>query len=170
MDNLEEYIKRNAEEFNTAELPEGHLERFIKKMDSPSVLSTGSVTRKTVRRIVWASVAVAAALAGIIFINRPVANDDLIIAGHSKDWFANIGNDEIDICRTYYEKVGEFYEAILTQHPDGSFDESVSNIAEETIPLVDQLPEEMEPDARAAVLKEYYGDLLDGLERIVNIK
>ena len=61
MDNLEEYIKRNAEEFNTAELPEGHLERFIEKMDSPTVLPTGSETRKTVRRIVWASVAVAAA-------------------------------------------------------------------------------------------------------------
>ena len=161
MDNLEEYIKRNAEEFNTAELPEGHLERFIEKMEP---------RQNKVHKIVWAVLAVAAALTAIIFLNQPKGNDDLIISGHSKDWFANIGNDEIDICRTYYEKVGEFYEAILTQHPDGSFDESISNIAEETIPLVDQLPDEMDPEARAAVLKEYYGDLLDGLERIMNIK
>lgn len=161
MDNLEEYIKSNAEEFNTVELPDGHLDRFIEKMEP---------RQNKVHKIVWAALAVAAALTAIIFLNQPKGNEDLMISGHSKDWFANIGNDQIEISRTYYEKVGELYEVILSQHPDGSLDDSISSIAEETIPLIDQLPEEMDPETKAAILKEYYGDLLDGLERIKNIK
>lgn len=168
MDNLEEYIKRNAEDFNSAELPAGHLDRFIKRMDTVTVGEQHRTTK--IRRIVWAAIAVAAALAAVIFINRQGIKDDFMITGQNTDWFANVGNSEVEICQAYYEKVGELYEVILSHHPDGSLDDSISSIAEETIPLLDQLPDEMDPEARAAVLKEYYGDLLDGLERIVNIK
>ena len=167
MDNLEEYIKRNAEEFNSADLPDGHLDRFINKMDTVKI---GEQRQTTLHHIIWATVAIAAALACIIFINRPGTKDELMISGKGQDWFANVSNSEVEICQAYYEKVGELYEVILSHHPDGSLDDSISSIAEETIPLVDQLPEEMDPEARAAVLKEYYGDLLDGLERIKNIK
>ena len=164
MDNLEEYIKRNAEAFNSAELLDGHLDRFIEKMD------VQSQHRPNIRRIVWASIAVAAALAAIIFLNHSNGNDDLMISGQSHDWFANVGNDQVEICQAYYDKVSELYEVILSHNPDGSLDDSISSIAEEAVPLVDQLPEEMDPEARAAVLKEYYGELLDGLESMLNIK
>ena len=183
MDNLEKYIKDNTEAFNDAELPEGHLDRFMAKLvDSAPTQgqdsfgrpfsrlgrgaqggqgSLGSVGRRT-RRILWPAVAVAAALAVIIFLNRP--------STETHDWFANVGNDQIEICQTYYEKAGELYEIILAKNPDGSMDESVNSIADGGIPLVDQLPEELDPEVRAAILKEYYGELLNGLERIKNIK
>ena len=183
MDNLEKYIKDNTEAFNDAELPEGHLDRFMAKLsskvlepsqDSPDLPALRALTWKTVgqrsldpagklvSRILWTTLAVAAAFAVIIFLNRP--------STETHDWFANVGNDQIEICQTYYEKAGELYEIILADHPDGSMDESVNSIADGGIPLVDQLPEELDPDVRAAILKEYYGELLNGLERIKNIK
>ena len=184
MDNLEKYIKDNTEVFNDAEIPEGHLDRFLAKLgsevpeqeqDSPDLPALRALTGKTVgqgslgsaagkrtRRILWTALAVAAASAVIIFLNRP--------SNESHDWFANIGNDQAEICRMYYEQVGELYEVILKNHPDGSMDESISSIAEESIPLVDQLPEDMDPEARAAILKEYYGNLLDGLEKLKDAK
>ena len=163
MDNLEKYIKDNSEAFNDAELPEGHLDRFVAKLESQASFQQGhSPGVKRVRRILWAALAVAAATAVMIFLNRPT--------DETHDWFANVGNDQLEICRTYYEKAGELYEIILAQNPDGSMDESVGSIADGGIPLVDQLPDDMDPEARAAILKEYYGELLNGLERMKNIK
>jgi hypothetical protein len=164
MYNLEKYIKDNSEAFNDAELPEGHLDRFVAKLESQASFQQGpdSPGVKRVRRILWAALAVAAASAVMIFLNRPT--------DETHDWFANVGNDQLEICRTYYEKAGELYKIILAQNPDGSMDESVGSISDGGIPLVDQLPEDMDPEARAAVLKEYYGELLNGLERMKNIK
>ena len=165
MDNLEKYIKDNAEAFNDAGLPEGHLDRFIAKLESQATFeeSQDSPGVKRVRRILWAALAVAASLTVFVFLNHRPATE-------THDWFANVGNDQLEICQTYYEKAGELYEIILAQNPDGSMDESVGSIADGGIPLVDQLPDDMDPDARAAVLKEYYGELLNGLERMKNIK
>ena len=119
--------------------------------------------RKRTRRILWAALAVAASLTVFIFLNRRPSTE-------THDWFANVGNDQLEICQTYYEKAGELYEIILAQNPDGSMDESVGSIADGGVPLVDQLPDDMDPDARATILKEYYGELLNGLERMKNIK
>ena len=157
MDNLEKYIKDNAEAFNDAGLPEGHLDRFIAKLESQA---PGG---KRVRRILWTALAVAASLTVFVFLNHRPATE-------THDWFANVGNDQLEICQTYYEKAGELYEIILAQNPDGSMDESVGSIADGGVPLVDQLPDDMDPDARATILKEYYGELLNGLERMKNIK
>lgn len=170
MDNLEKYIKDNAEAFNDSELPEGHLDRFIAKLESQASFEQGqdgqgslAPSGKRVRRILWAALAVAASLTVFVFLNHRPATE-------THDWFANVGNDQLEICQTYYEKAGELYEIILAQNPDGSMDESVGSIADGEIPLIDQLPDDMDPDARAAVLKEYYGELLNGLERMKNIK
>ena len=70
----------------------------------------------------------------------------------------------------YYDKVAEYYETMLKTDPVGEMENAIDMVIDETIPLIDQLPEEMEPEARAAVLKEYYSNLLDGLDRIKNIK
>ena len=166
MDDLEKYIKQNRESFDEQEIPEGHLERFEALLDSSPALERPVVkqseSRRLIRRILWTSVAAAAALAGIIFLNRP--------AEKTRDWFAGIGNDGFAICNAYYDKVAECYEAMLLKYPDGEMQSTIETITRETIPMIDQLPEEMDPDAKAAVLKEYYGDLLEGLDRIKNIK
>ena len=184
MDNLEKYIKDNTEAFNDAGLPEGHLDRFLLKLNASAQQlrhnspgrpfsrlgreaqgGQGSFdsVRKRTRRILWTALAVAASLTVFVFLNHRPATE-------THDWFANVGNDQLEICQTYYEKAGELYEIILAQNPDGSMDESVGSIADGGVPLVDQLPDDMDPDARATILKEYYGELLNGLERMKNIK
>lgn len=159
MDNLEEYIRLNREAFDEQEVPEGHLVRFEERL-------AGQVAGQK-RPLIWfrfASVAagIAAAVAAVvIFINRP--------GERHKDWFAGVGNDQLEICQAYYGKMAEFYETILNGDFDGTRLSELEAIAGEGIPLVDQLPEEIDPETRAAVLKEYYGALLDGMDRLNRI-
>ena len=197
MNNLEEYIRLNREAFDEQEVPEGHLLRFEERLETlrsaqgDSKVAQGDSTpepplatgrtqpqrsengrgrdqvagRK--RPLIWlrfASVAtgIAAAVAAVvIFINRP--------AERHKDWFAGVGNDQLEICQAYYGKMAEYYETILKGDFDGTRQFDLEAIAGEGIPLVDQLPDEIDPETRAAVLKEYYGALLDGMERLNTI-
>ena len=159
MDNLEEYIRLNREAFDEQEVPEGNLMRFEERL-------AGQVTgrKRPSKWLRFASVAagIAAAIAAVvIFINRP--------GERHKDWFAGVGNDQLEICQTYYGKMAEYYETILKGDFDGTRQFDLEAIAGEGIPLVDQLPDEIDPETRAAVLKEYYGALLDGMERLNKI-
>lgn len=159
MDNLEEYIRLNREAFDEQEVPEGHLMRFEERL-------AGQVTgrKRPSKWLRFASVAagIAAAIAAVvIFINRP--------GERHKDWFAGVGNDQLEICQTYYGKMAKYYETILKGDFDGTRQFDLEAIAGEGIPLVDQLPDEIDPETRAAMLKEYYGALLDGMERLNKI-
>ena len=40
------------------------------------------------------------------------------------------------------------------------------SIADDNAPLIDQLPEEMDTAAKAAILREYYGELLEGARKV----
>ena len=190
MDNLEEYIRLNREAFDEQEVPEGHLVRFeerlatLRRSTPEPPLATGRTQpqrsengrgrgqvadrkSETRRPFIWfrfASVAAgiaAAVTAVVIFINRP--------GERHKDWFAGVGNDQLEICQAYYGKMAEFYETILNGDFDGTRLSELEAIAGEGVPLVDQLPEEIDPETRAAVLKEYYGALLDGMDRLNRI-
>ena len=118
------------------------------------------------RRISWRAVmgwaaAVAAAIAAVvIFIKSPEEKHE--------DWFAGVGEDQREICQTYYGKMADFYEAILRDDIDEARMGALESIAAENVPMVDQLPDELDPETRAAILKEYYGALLDGMERLNN--
>ena len=159
MDNLEEYIRLNREAFDEQEVPEGHLLRFEERL-------AGQVAGRK-RPLIWlrfVSVAtgIAAAVAAVvIFINRP--------GERHKDWFAGVGNDQLEICQAYYGKMAEFYESILKGDIDGTRQSALEAIAWESIPLADQLPDEIDLETRAAALKEYYGALLDGMDRLNKI-
>lgn len=129
------------------------------------------------RRIGWV-IGIAAALAALVTIGWPAGEEfpsgfgkgdegsSIITGSPTKDWFAGVGNDQFEICTTYYDKVAELYEDLLRTSPDSDLQNTLDLISEENIPMIEQLPEEMGPEARAEVLKEYYGNLLDGLERI----
>ena len=130
------------------------------------------------RRRIGCAIGIAAALAALVTIGWPAGEEfpsgfgkgdegsSFITGSPTKDWFAGVGNDQFEICTTYYDKVAELYEDLLRTSPDSDLQNTLDLISEENIPIIEQLPEEMEPEARAEVLKEYYGNLLDGLERI----
>ena len=198
MNNLEEYIKRNREAFDDKELPEGHEERFERRVEALRSAQSdrmadqvghdgrirldgqvghnrqaghdgrvgSDVQGMQERRISWRAVmgwaaAVAAAIAAVvIFIKSPEEKHE--------DWFAGVGEDQREICQTYYGKMADFYEAILADDIDEARLGALESIAAENVPMVDQLPDELDPETRAAILKEYYGALLDGMERLNN--
>ena len=197
MNNLEEYIKRNLEAFDDKELPEGHDARFERRLETlgsvqgdrvaaredrvtvqgdrvavrgdrssaPVKMVGGEKTEPRVRplfrTVALALAGIAAAIAAVvIFIKSPKDNHE--------DWFAGVGEDQWEICQTYYGKMAEFYEAILADDIDDARLPALESIVAESVPMVDQLPEELDPETRAAILKEYYGALLDGMERLNN--
>ena len=164
MSNFEEYIKQNLEAFDDQELPEGHLERFEAKLTGLEERPAQQPGQRPVKIWWWTAIAgVAAAVAAVaIFINQPTTSQ--------KDWFADIPEDQASICQAYYDQMAVMYSDILMTDVDGSKEAQLMTIAEETIPMIDQLPEELGEEERALILKEYYSDLLEGIEKIGRIK
>ena len=165
---LKEYIGVNPEAFDDQELPLGHETRFEAKLDAlleaehkTEVKTTGG-KRRMFSRIFSATVSIAAAATAVmIFINRP---------SKKVDWFAGVADDPRAVYLAYSEKVSSMYGEIFTRDLDNHWETTVGSIAEETVPMIDQLPEELDDTAKAVILKEYYGELLDGLDKINKIK
>lgn len=154
MKGLEEYIRADVGAFDDKEVPEGHEERFEAKLDAFRV----AVPKR--RGWAVAMTGVAAAVAAVIFVGRPA----------EKDWFAGVGENPVEIYEAYNERVADLYMNIFIKHPDGSMEDSAVLVAEENIPLIDLLPDEIDETQKAAILKEYYSALLDGLERLNKVK
>lgn len=158
MDKLEKYIMANREAFDDKELPEGHLERFEGRLDD-----LRAVKESRSRRVYWSlATGIAAALAVVLLINRP--------DGGKGDWFAGVGNDQVEICEKYYSNVADIYAELYADGRDSEIGLLAEGVVDETSPLIDQLPAEMGDEERAEILKEYYGELLDALIKIKNIK
>lgn len=174
MEDIEKIIRSNASAFDDRELPEGHLARFEAKLtqavpDESAPLMTAcsaDVHGKAVNRghaarlyeYLAEAVAVAAAVtAVVIFIN---------MQPQRTDWFAGVADDPGEVTLAYSEKASEICRDIFTKDIDGQMVAMVRSLEEEAVPMIDQLPDEMDDVSKAAVLKRYYGDLLDGLDKI----
>ena len=164
MIDLKEYIGDYRKEFDNAELPDGHEERFEAKLDAMLAARKEDDKSKTNRKgriLRWIPVAAAAVIAVGIFINRPA---------RKVDWFAGVTDDQVSVYLTYSEKVGQMYREIFLKDVEGNWETTVRGIADEAVPMIDQLPEELDDASKAAIMKEYYGKLLDGLNKINKIK
>ena len=169
LNDWESMIRKQAGAFDTEDLPEGHEARFAARLDA---MLTASENRREERRrsgflppfgrkslrVFLPAAGLAAALALVLVLVRP--------ARGRQNWFAFVGNDPVKIYKAYNRKVGKLYERLFTEAPDAGWEATAESIAEETVPLIDQLPPEMSPGERAAVLKSYYGDLLSGLSSL----
>jgi len=128
--------------FDLYDLPEGHEARFLEKLDA----TTGRrQQRRTIVR--WSAVAAAACLC--LLLALPIGSRR----------FTGARTPEAVYC-AYLDQVGSYYE----QFPAGTeeWQEAFTSLTDEAIPLFDQLPEEMPDREKMRILKEYYGELLDG--------
>lgn len=165
MIDLEEYIRNNREAFDDQEPPKGHLERFEARLDAAG-LSERTPKRqisgvRRAKRLAWIASVAAAVVAAVIFINRSTTE---------VDWFAGVADDPVSVYLSYSEKAGEMYREIFIKDVEGNLGTAAGSVAEEAVPMIDQLPEELDDARKAAIMKEYYGKLLDGLNKINKIK
>lgn len=164
MTDLNEYIRTNAQAFDSQELPAGHEKRFEAKLDA--MLSEGKSDMKAIRKrragiFSVLATAIAAAVAAVIFINRPEKEID---------WFAGVADDPVSVYLAYSEKAATMYEEILAKDVDARWETTVDGIVDENVPMIDQLPDELDNATKVAIMKEYYGKLLNGLNKINKIK
>lgn len=151
MNNWETYIRQHAAELDTAPLPEEAEERFLDRWEA------GHARQKSahgIRRIVLWSAAAAAAVALLVLL-RPAA---------PKDWFRGIDNTPEAVYSSYLAQVEHAWELA---GPYEDLSDQLSGLTEETVPMLEQLPEELPAAEQAQILRDYYGALLDGVESIL---
>ncbi len=168
MTDIEKLIKSAAAD--DAQLPEGHLERFEARLAKAEPADEAAVTvpvtananprSARVIRILTGICAVAAAITAVFFITSPAPQQQ------PTDWFAGVADDPVEICLAYSEKAAELSTAIFRKDPDGTLSDTVRSLSDCAVPMIDQLPEELDAATRAGILKHYYSDLLNGLDKI----
>lgn len=152
MENLEKYIQDNLEQFNKGEMPAGHQERFTAKLEALQTQEP-KPHHLPIRRILFAASAAAAAIIIAMFTTLQP------------------GSIESSYSITVQELAQEMYteEAeILQMLPEDDLQmiNSVKSITQEAIPLTDLLPDELSPEKRAEILREYYKAKTAGLKKI----
>lgn len=147
MDKLEKHIREHATAFDTATPPEGAEERFLDALEAGQPVSRP----EAFRFLRWAIPAAAAILVAVFLLNRPT------------DWFRGLGNDPDAIYARYLAQVEDNWHDLATNETASDL---LRCLTEESIPLIDQLPEELSDSEKAAILQDYYGTLLDGAEKV----
>ena len=154
MTELEQYIRSHADEFDVKEPAPGHEERFMARveaadLETPARRETPARPARRPWRIVWGSVAAAAALSALFVIN------------------AIRRNTPEAIYLTYMDRVSQLYSACPAD-AGTDWDETLAALTEEATPLFLQLPDEMSRLEKARILKAHYASLLEGAKQLAN--
>lgn len=166
MTELEQYIRSHADDFDVKEPAPGHEERFFARVEAadletparreaparpeePARLETPARPAHRPWRIVWGSVAAAAALSALFVIN------------------AVRRNTPEAIYLTYMDRVSQLYSACPAD-AGTDWDETLAALTEEATPLFLQLPDEMSRLEKARILKAHYASLLEGAKQLAN--
>lgn len=135
--------------FDLHELSDGHEERFEAKLEARLARRRRRVP------LFWASAA-AAVLVLILWI------------GINRPHFRNAHTPEA-VYTAYLEQIGELYHLLAANASDSNetidWQAVLDELTGETVPLYDQLPEEMPEKEKTDVLKAYYGEILDEAEQ-----
>lgn len=134
--------------FDLMELPEGHEMRFRRRLEA------SDRRRRSFRALLAAAAAVA-----LLVLLRPVGG---------RDYFRGVADSPDAVYLSYLDQVAASYESLARMPGSETSDWEVAmrSVTEETIPMMEQLPDELSDAEKAALLKAYYGALLDGVERI----
>lgn len=150
MNDLEQYIRDHAVQFDSETPAPGHEERFLARLDaagSPRPRPAALFRRPAVRAFALAAAAIA-----LLLVLRP------------GDPFRGTGNDPQKIYLAYMDRVAELYRRPSTDSE--TRDAILAGITEEEDPLFLQIPEELSARERGRILKEYYGRMLAAAGKI----
>jgi len=148
MNRLEEYIRDNASAFDTGLPSEGAEERFLGRWEAAG--------RRKVRILRTFVPAAAAAALAVLLLLPP--------ADRSRDWLRAADNTPEGI---YTEYMAQVTKAWKEAGSDDLLSMQLLSLTDETVPLVDQLPDELGDDEKTAILREHYNTLLDGVHLLL---
>lgn len=157
MENLEKYIQDNLEQFDCGEMPQGHQERFMAKLGALQAQEEKREAARprrlfTRRSLFTASAAAAAIIIALFATLQPHESGDDYIIGIQ------------ELAQEMYMKEAEILQ--MLPEDEHMMINSVKSITQEAIPLTEQLPDELSPEKRAEILREYYKAKTAGLKRI----
>ena len=148
MNRLEDYIRSNAAAFDTELPPEGAEDRFLGRW--------AAADRRKVRMLRTLLPAAAAAALATLLLLPP--------ADRSRDWLRSADNTPEGIYSAYMAQVTKAWEKAGS---DEGLSIQLESLTDETVPLFDQLPEELGDDEKTAILREHYNSLLDGVHLLL---
>ena len=139
--------------FDLYELPEGHAGRFEAKLDARLARS-----HRRGRFLRWT--AAAAGLAAVLWLGARL---------NASFWLAPTPEA---VYTAYLEQVGDLYRLVAANSSDDTVDwESLlQDLTDETIPLYDQLPDELSDREKTALLKKHYGTILLEARRLKTLE
>lgn len=144
MNGIEKYIKENIDEFDVAPVPEGSRNAFLQKVQEEK-------RRRGIKTTVLTlSSMVAAAAIAVCFMPDSLAVE---IENHHK----RLAVKEMEIITALSETSPELIDEVMN---------TIRVVVSETIPLEEQLPDEMGEKAKKEILKEYYESKYRALEQI----
>lgn len=156
MENLGKYIQDNLVQFNKGEMPAGHQERFLAKLEALQSQEQHQEPKPhhlPIRRILFAASAAAAAIIIALFAT--------LQPGEIENSYS-IGVQEL--AQEMYTEEAEILQ--MLPEDDLQMINSVKSITQEAVPLTDLLPDELSPEKRAEILREYYKAKTAGLKKI----
>ena len=160
MDNLEKFIQDNRARFESGEPLEGHKERFLEMLEietkSQIVKKSGGIK---VRRRLYISLSSAAAviIAGVIFFSLRSSDETAVYDTLYAEYMEEVSK--------YREEIEELSQQIYGER--NIYDLTFASVSEDgPVPFLSQLPDELSPNEKARLLKDYYNQRLRGLKQM----
>ena len=156
MDSLKKYITENKDRFE-GELPEGHRERFLEKLDRcRQMQSAGRPVKWTpLKQVGRIAASLAAVFVLAFFIGNFFQKESL--SSTAASYRSKLEEMKNQILRLSQKAAPEMQEYTIN---------TLENILFEPVPLQEQLPEELSSREKEKILEEYYNQKMQGVKKL----
>ncbi|MDO4735626.1 MAG: hypothetical protein Q4B21_01210 [Bacteroidia bacterium] len=153
MDQLEKFITDNIEQFNDGQMPAADKELFNKKLKESELQKVSKIGFARIIRMT--SVAVAAIVLVFIVKNVTITKEAKTI--DVVNYTQQLAKEGDEILNLYKEMAPEALEELKS---------TLNIVLHESIPLNEQLPDELSADKKALILREYYKQKSEALKSL----
>ena len=151
MDDLKKYINEHRDEFDSVPLPSMSLPSGSKGRFMAKVRRRSNVKR--LGRVFYTAISSAAALLAVVAILKYETDESLNVARMMQ---------KMTDCEVEILSMVEMHNPYDVEDASSA----IREITDEAVPLADLLPEELPSKERVRILKEYYGQKIEALERV----
>ncbi|MHC1778738.1 MAG: hypothetical protein AB9922_00695 [Bacteroidales bacterium] len=157
MKGLNELIEKGSDEFEGEELPSGHKERFLSKLEQSKALNNRIATSNNYKRTIL-YLAAASILAFLVI--SPIyfrSGESLECPDGLADYKTLLKERSADISLMADK---------LDPNEKGMVMNTLNELINETVPFESQLPSEMDENEKSQLKQQYYCPKIQGVERL----